>query len=59
MHRDIKPSNILISGISDIRICDFGLSRSFEISDAPISKSLTKDKTGLKNASQNIGKIYK
>ncbi|KAL8551417.1 hypothetical protein ACS0TY_000491 [Phlomoides rotata] len=28
MHRDIKPSNILMNNILDLKICDFGLSRS-------------------------------
>ena len=40
MHRDIKPANLLISSTSEVRICDFGLSR-----DMPklIRKELTKD----------------
>ena len=29
MHRDIKPSNILIDEDCHIKICDFGLARSF------------------------------
>jgi len=28
MHRDIKPANILITDKFDVKICDFGLSRS-------------------------------
>jgi len=28
MHRDIKSSNILINGVCQIKICDFGLSRT-------------------------------
>ena len=28
MHRDIKPGNILINADCQIKICDFGLSRS-------------------------------
>ena len=34
MHRDMKPANILISEENEIRICDFGLSRSYETSDS-------------------------
>ena len=32
VHRDIKPSNILVNADCDIKVCDFGLSRS--ITDA-------------------------
>lgn len=28
IHRDIKPSNILINSDSNIKICDFGISRT-------------------------------
>ena len=28
VHRDIKASNILVSSDCDVKICDFGLSRS-------------------------------
>lgn len=30
LHRDIKPSNIMVTPECTVRICDFGLSRSFE-----------------------------
>ena len=28
MHRDLKPANVLITDDYDVKICDFGLSRS-------------------------------
>ena len=30
LHRDIKPSNIMVESNCTVKICDFGLSRSFE-----------------------------
>ena len=30
MHRDIKPANILVGKECNIKICDFGLSRSID-----------------------------
>jgi mitogen-activated protein kinase 1/3 len=30
VHRDIKPANILVTSDLDVRICDFGLSRSID-----------------------------
>ena len=33
MHRDIKPANILIDAECQIRLCDFGLSRTVPKSD--------------------------
>lgn len=30
IHRDLKPANILINSTCEIKLCDFGLSTSFE-----------------------------
>lgn len=41
MHRDIKPANILINSDCSVRICDFGLARTYDLPD-PIQKAVFK-----------------
>jgi mitogen-activated protein kinase 1/3 len=33
IHRDLKPSNILVNKNCDLKICDLGLARGFQIED--------------------------
>ena len=33
LHRDIKPANLLINKESSVKLCDFGISRSFSRMD--------------------------
>lgn len=33
MHRDLKPSNILVNKNCDLKICDLGLARGFDVED--------------------------
>ncbi len=33
IHRDLKPGNILLNKNCDLKICDLGLARGFEICD--------------------------
>ncbi|KAL0479958.1 mitogen-activated protein kinase [Acrasis kona] len=37
VHRDLKPSNVLLTNTFDLKICDFGLSRSIDDSDPNMS----------------------
>ena len=34
MHRDLKPSNLLVSRRGDLKVCDFGLARSYQVNTA-------------------------
>ncbi|KAI8641248.1 kinase-like domain-containing protein [Parasitella parasitica] len=36
IHRDLKPANILVNRDCDIRICDFGMARSFNQTDSSL-----------------------
>ena len=42
MHRDIKPANILLTENNQIRICDFGLSRTYEPSTVKVISTIAR-----------------
>ncbi len=33
LHRDLKPSNILVNKKCDVKICDLGLSRGYNVEE--------------------------
>jgi serine/threonine protein kinase len=39
MHRDIKPSNILIGSECQVKLCDFGLSRTIPLEELIVGKT--------------------
>lgn len=40
MHRDLKPQNLLLSNDLSIKICDFGLARTFSIPIRPYTDNV-------------------
>jgi len=43
IHRDIKPANILVDSQCQVKICDFGLSRSQPTPEAPRGRTSKRD----------------
>jgi serine/threonine protein kinase len=59
LHRDIKPANILITNEKEIRICDFGLSRTYDpYSDMITSNPTRKVDGGILNKTPSYNKNY-
>ena len=38
IHRDIKPSNLLLNKNCDLKICDLGLARSYDLTSENLTE---------------------
>ena len=56
-HRDLKPANILVDGQCAVRICDFGLARSWAANNSkPESKCRNSAEVPLLEMNRHITK---
>lgn len=54
VHRDIKPANILINDSCNIRICDFGMSRTLSVHDQQLQNKIKRAATSSSLASTDL-----